>query len=120
MRQRAASSRTVSHVTSPLDTFIVTDTASAVAESPRGVPQTLSAEPNPFTGTTVVTLGPRAPGSTPPTLTVCDASGRIVHSEFGLRASSFRLDLRSMPAGVYYLRYEAGSQVRNVKVAVMN
>ena len=44
--------------------------------------------------------------STPPPtgtrLVIRDASGRLIHSVLGIRGSSFRLDLRSMPAGVYF------------------
>jgi hypothetical protein len=35
---------------------------------------------------------------------VFTASGRLVYSSFGIRNSSFRLDLRSMPAGVYLVK----------------
>ena len=35
---------------------------------------------------------------------VFDASGRLVHSAYGIRDSEFRLDLRSMPAGVYLVK----------------
>jgi hypothetical protein len=38
------------------------------------------------------------------TLEVFNASGRLVHSSFGIRNSEFRLDLRSMPAGVYLVK----------------
>jgi outer membrane protein assembly factor BamB len=38
------------------------------------------------------------------TLEVFNASGRLVQSPIGIRNSSFRLDLRSMPAGVYLVK----------------
>ncbi|MBM3323919.1 T9SS type A sorting domain-containing protein [candidate division WOR-3 bacterium] len=45
------------------------------------------------------------------TLSVVDILGRVVlHSSFVIRTSSFPLDLRSMRAGVYFARLEAGSQ----------
>jgi hypothetical protein len=41
------------------------------------------------------------------TLEVFDASGRLAHSSFVIRHSEFRLDLRSMPAGVYLVKVTA-------------
>jgi hypothetical protein len=38
------------------------------------------------------------------TIKVFNASGRLVRSSFGIRNSEFRLDLRSMPAGVYLVK----------------
>jgi hypothetical protein len=38
------------------------------------------------------------------TLEVFNACGRLVHSSLAIRTSSFRLDLRSMPAGVYLVK----------------
>jgi hypothetical protein len=51
-------------------------------------------------------------------LGIYDVTGRLVHSTFGLRTSSFRLDLRSMPAGVYLLKleYDGGSATRKLVV----
>jgi hypothetical protein len=45
-----------------------------------------------------------APAAMALTLRVYDATGRLVHSSFGIRTSPFRLDLRSMPAGVYLVK----------------
>jgi hypothetical protein len=43
-------------------------------------------------------------------LRVFDASGRLVlSSPFGIRASSLRLDLRSIPPGVYLVRLDGTS-----------
>jgi hypothetical protein len=39
-------------------------------------------------------------------LSLYDIAGKLVYSSFGLGSSSFRLDLRSMPAGVYYCRLQ--------------
>ena len=44
-------------------------------------------------------------------LVIRDATGRLVHSSLVIRASSFRLDLRSMPAGVYFATLNTGSVV---------
>jgi hypothetical protein len=56
--------------------------------------------------------------STPWSLSVFDINGRVVHSSFGLRTSTFRLDLRSMPDGVYFARLEAGGRTAVQKLAV--
>jgi hypothetical protein len=71
----------------------------------------LRCEPNPCRGATMVSFQPQAASTQPATLRVYDSQGRVVHSEFGLRASSFRLDLRSMPAGTYFCRLEAGDDL---------
>jgi hypothetical protein len=52
------------------------------------------------------------------TVEVFNASGRLVHSSFGIRNSSFRLDLRSMPAGVYLVRVETDSYSATQKLVV--
>jgi len=77
----------------------------------------LSVEPNPSSG--VVRVEWSLPASSEPaTLRVCDSQGRLVHSSLGIRTSSFRLDLRSMPAGVYLLRLESdrGSATRKLAI----
>jgi hypothetical protein len=51
-------------------------------------------------------------------LSVSDVSGRVVHSSFGLRASSFRLDLRSMPPGVYMVKLTADGFTATQKLVV--
>jgi hypothetical protein len=56
--------------------------------------------------------------STPWSLYVLDIDGRVVHSSFGLQASTFRLDLRSMPDGVYFARLETGGNTAVQKFAV--
>jgi hypothetical protein len=96
-------------VTTPLDTFVVT--AGAVADAGNNAPTAFSVEPNPFRAATVVSLA----GSEPSTLSLCDAQGRVVRTLTGVRARSFRLDLRSLPAGVYFLR-EDGSPLRRLLV----
>jgi hypothetical protein len=75
-----------------------------------------SIAPNPASG--VARIEYSMPGSTKATLRVYDVFGRQVYSSLGLRASSFRLDLRSMPAGVYMLRLESdlGSATRKLVI----
>jgi hypothetical protein len=51
-------------------------------------------------------------------LRIYDATGRLVHSSFGLRTSAFHLDLRSMPAGVYLLRLDAAGRSWHTKLLV--
>jgi hypothetical protein len=52
------------------------------------------------------------------TVEVLNASGRLVHSSFGIQNSSFRLDLRSMPAGVYLVRVETDGYSATQKLVV--
>ncbi|MCX6844521.1 MAG: T9SS type A sorting domain-containing protein [candidate division WOR-3 bacterium] len=65
---------------------------------------TLQVSPNPCRSVAVLhlTTGPLDRSTT--SLRIFDAQGRLVHSSFVLRASSFRLDVASMPAGVYLAR----------------
>jgi hypothetical protein len=70
----------------------------------------LTCEPNPCRSATMVSFQPQASSSKPAELRVYDASGSLVHSESGLRTSPFRLDLRSMPAGTYFCRLDAGDR----------
>jgi hypothetical protein len=51
-------------------------------------------------------------------LSVYDASGRLVHSSFGIRTSPFRLDLRSMPAGVYVIRLDSDGRFATTRLVV--
>jgi len=51
-------------------------------------------------------------------LRLYDATGRLVHSSFAIRASSYRLDLRSAPAGVYIVRLDAGGLTATRKLVV--
>jgi hypothetical protein len=71
---------------------------------------------NPARG--AVRLKLQIPAGEQASLLVYDAAGRLVHSSFGLRTSSFRLDLRSMPAGVYFICLEAGGFKATGKVIV--
>ena len=52
------------------------------------------------------------------TVEVFNASGRLVQSSCGIRNASFRLDLRSMPAGVYLVRVETGGCSATQKLVV--
>jgi hypothetical protein len=75
-----------------------------------------SVAPNPASG--VVRIEYSLPANIAANLRMYDISGRPVYSSFGLRASSLRLDLRSMPAGVYLLRleYNRGSSTRKLVI----
>ncbi|MBM3331094.1 T9SS type A sorting domain-containing protein [candidate division WOR-3 bacterium] len=77
----------------------------------------LEAYPNPATN--AVNIRFSTPLSGPSSLRVYDAQGRLVHSTFEQRPSPFRLDLRSMPAGVYYLRMTSGDQTLSRRVAIV-
>lgn len=75
-----------------------------------------SVAPNPASG--IVRIRYTSPGNREATLRMYDVFGRQVYSSFGLRASSFRLDLRSLPAGVYLLRLDSdlGSATRKLVI----
>jgi hypothetical protein len=77
----------------------------------------LEAYPNPATN--AVNLHLSTPLAVPASLRMYDTQGRLVHSSFGIRTSSFRLDLRSMPAGIYYLRLTSGDKTVSRRVAIV-
>ncbi len=98
--------------------LIKTDSLGYVAfvAEPKTVPihvtsLSLTCEPNPCRGATMVSFQPQVASSGPLTLRVYDAQGRLIHSALGVRNSSFPLDLRSMPAGTYFCRLEAGDDL---------
>ena len=64
----------------------------------------------------VVNLKLQIPHGQTGALTVHDATGRLIHSSVGLRTSSFRLDFRSRPAGVYFVTLEVGRTMTTDKV----
>jgi len=76
----------------------------------------LSVEPNPASGVALVNYSP--PEASGASLKLCDVTGRQVRSWVGLRNSGFRLELRSIPAGVYLLRLESdrGSATRKLVI----
>jgi hypothetical protein len=76
----------------------------------------LSALPNPFTGTTTIRLPQLASRNSPLILNVFDASGRLVHTSSVLSTSSFRLDLRSMPTGLYFARLTHPDRIATLKL----
>ncbi len=76
----------------------------------------LSVAPNPASGVVCVEFSP--PGNVVANLRMYDVTGRQVHSSFGIRHSEFRLDLRSMPAGIYLLRLESGSGSATRKLVI--
>jgi len=96
------------------------DTHAGVAEgSPRlqAAGFKLKAFPNPATNTLNIRFSSRL--SSTFSLRLYDVQGRLVHSSFGLRNSPFRLDLRSMPAGVYQLRLTSGAETVTHRVAIV-
>jgi hypothetical protein len=75
-----------------------------------GTRLSLACEPNPCRGATVVHLTPFASRLSPLALRVFDASGCLVHSESGLGAASFPLELRALPSGTYFITVAAGGR----------
>jgi len=66
----------------------------------------LAISPNPLAGG-FATVRYNLPKAGPATVEVFNAAGRLVLSSFVIRNSEFRLDLRSMPAGVYLVKVTA-------------
>jgi hypothetical protein len=71
----------------------------ACAERPGLVPRGFSVSPNPFRSGVTFRCHAGVSG-----VQILDATGRLVYSSSGPRGSSFRFDLRSLPAGVYVAR----------------
>jgi hypothetical protein len=76
----------------------------------------LSVTPNPVSG--VVLIDCSLPARASANLRLYDVTGRQVRSTLGPRSSPIRLDLRSMPAGVYLLKldYAGGTATRKLVV----
>jgi hypothetical protein len=104
--------------------LIKTDSLGNVGvEEPQASPMrtrglTLVCEPNPCRGATTVSFKPQAASFKPLTLRVYDASGCLVHSTLGIRNPPFQLDLRSMPAGAYFIRLDASSNHATTRVVL--
>ena len=86
------------------------------AGQPRVQALSLTCEPNPCRGQTAVSLPLSA--NRPSKLTVFDATGRQVQSVLEVRTSPFQLDLRSMPAGAYFVRCDAAGQSAAARVVL--
>jgi hypothetical protein len=90
--------------------LVKTDSLGRVAIAEGGLPVrervAFSVAPNPTNG--VVKVAWSSLSGSAANVSVHDVTGKRVCSAFGLRTSSLRLDLRSMPAGVYLLRLESG------------
>jgi hypothetical protein len=80
-----------------------------IRDSPRSgtVPFPTIAVQSPARGLVRFSLSGPPPAGT--RLSIRDATGRLVHSALGIRGPSFRLDLRSMSAGVYFAALNAGN-----------
>jgi len=75
--------------------------------------------PNPSTGTAQVRLSPVAYRLSPCAFEVRDVLGRLVYSELGIRTSSLRLDLRSMPPGVVFCRLSSGGLTTTQRLTII-
>jgi hypothetical protein len=80
----------------------------------------LAISPNPLASglATVSFTRPLGHSTTSATLSVYNAAGRCIHSSFALRTSSFRLDFRSMPVGVYVVKLTADGFSATQKLVV--
>jgi hypothetical protein len=89
-----------------------------VAEEKSALPERIALSVTPNPASRVVRVQYSLPADAVAMLRVYDASGRQFYSSFGLRGSSSRLDLRSIPAGVYLLRLDSnlGSTTRKLVI----
>jgi hypothetical protein len=96
--------------------------SSGVEEELTGLPigdSRVTIAPNPVTGGfATIRFSPLAHRLSPLAVRIYDAAGSLVHRVFGLRASPYRLDLRSMPAGAYLVRLDAGGSLAVQKLVV--
>jgi hypothetical protein len=76
----------------------------------------LSVSPNPASGITLIDYS--LPGRSAAALKLYDVAGCQVGSWVGLRTSGLRLDVRSIPAGVYLLRLESDSGSATRKLVI--
>jgi hypothetical protein len=71
---------------------------------------------NPVRGT--IHLNLRIPGGRTGVLAVFDAAGRRVYSSFELRSSSVDIDVKSLSAGIYFIRLKTDGDEATAKVIV--
>jgi hypothetical protein len=88
----------------PVERYRVPFPGVSESGSARAAAAGLQVSPNPFGRQTTIRLS--LPRGASAELGIYDITGKLVYSSFGLGNSSFRLDLRSMPAGVYYCRLQ--------------
>jgi hypothetical protein len=79
---------------------------------------TLTCEPNPCRGATFLHLTTRPLDHSTALLRVYDASGCLVGSSSGIRASSLPLDLRGLPAGAYFIRCDVAGEHATTRVVL--
>jgi hypothetical protein len=77
----------------------------------------ISLSPNPLSGKSA-TVRCNLPNAGSARVEVFNSSGRLVHSSLVTRQSSIRLDLRSLPAGVYVVRVEADGHSAAQKLVI--
>ena len=76
----------------------------------------LSVEPSPASRAARIRC--TLPANAEASLGIFDVAGRQIGSSLGIRHSEFRLDLRSMPAGVYLLRLESDGESATRKLVI--
>jgi len=96
---------------------VFVDAVSSRPSSPAARSASFSISPNPCRASGVVQLN-LGPLDHSATLRIFNAAGRLVHSSFGIRTSSFRLDLGSIPAGVYLLRLDTDGRFATARLVV--
>jgi hypothetical protein len=97
-----------------VDTFEVA--AVGVVADPKPAPaRAFSLAPNPACDLVMVNLGPV---SAPAEVSVYDVTGSAVRPSFVISTSSLRLDVRSMPPGLYFVRAASASRTQTAKLVV--
>jgi hypothetical protein len=89
-----------------------------IAEDDRraGQRMSLSITPNPTRG--VVSVSWSLPANYVADVSVYDITGTRVYAALGLRVSTLQLGLRSLPSGVYLLRFESGRSCEMRKLVI--
>jgi len=90
----------------------------AEVRTPLAAGPTLQALPNPCRSATVLrwTAGP--PDHSATSLRVYDSQGRLARAESGIRKSAYELDLRGLPAGLYFARVSSQTMTAETRIVV--
>jgi DNA-binding beta-propeller fold protein YncE len=87
--------------------------------TPQATSFKLQATPNPCSFATALrwTTGPLDDSTA--RIRLYDSQGRLVLTESRVRTSSYRLDLRSLPAGTYFARASTGNRTAGVRILLI-
>jgi len=90
----------------------------AEVRMPQTASLTLQALPNPCRFATVLHLTTGPLDHLPANLRLYDSQGRIVRAESGIRTSTYELNLRGLPAGLYFARVSRGIRTAEARIVL--